>query len=92
MLTIARYSSGRRVDGLVLAAGADRMRIVFHGGNETTELTRIGDRWVTERGGLLEIEALIPVRHVSAETYTMDSVSNSENWRSGLVRTATAMA
>jgi len=75
MLTIVRKANGRRVDGLVLAANADTMRVVFHEGNETTELSRIGPYWVTDRGELVEIEMVIPVSGTSSANGWSKSLS-----------------
>ena len=56
MHMILRYPSGRRVDGILLAAGADRLRIVVRRLNETIELCLTEDQWISERGDRIEIE------------------------------------
>lgn len=58
MRLIIRFESGVRVEAVLLAAGADAMRIIPSQGN-TLELVRMGDSWYTEQGDLAEIEALI---------------------------------
>jgi hypothetical protein len=56
MHLILRYPSGRLVDGLLLAVGSDRMRIVVRRFNETMELRLAEDHWVSERGERIEVE------------------------------------
>ena len=56
MHMILRYPSGRRVDGILLAAGADRLRIVVRRLNETIELRLTEGRWVTEHGDRIEVD------------------------------------
>ena len=59
METILLYENGLRVEALLLAGDRDRMRAVIRGSGETIELRRIQDQWVTEEGGIVEIDALI---------------------------------
>jgi len=77
MFTMVRSSGGRRYEALILAASGDCIRAVFHGSNETAELTRVGTYWVTDGGELVEIDMLIPVRPVPAGTYLADQRSKS---------------
>jgi len=56
MHMILRYPSGRRVDGILLAASADRMRIVVRRLNETIELRLTEGQWISEHGKRLEVE------------------------------------
>jgi hypothetical protein len=53
------FATGRRVDGLLLAASKDRMRLAVRNRNETIELYFEAGRWKAEDGGMVEIEALI---------------------------------
>ena len=92
MLTIVRYASGRRIEGLILAVMEDSIRLVFPNTQETTELTRAAGRWVSERGELVEIDALISVSPEISGTYFLDSPSKWLNWNSGLTRSAGAVA
>jgi hypothetical protein len=53
---ILRYPSGRRGDGILLAAGRDRLRIVVRRLNETIELCLTGGQWTSEQGDHIEVE------------------------------------
>lgn len=53
------FANGRRVDGLMLAARRDRMRLAIRGRNETIELCFKADHWRAEDGSMVEIEAVI---------------------------------
>jgi hypothetical protein len=53
---ILRYPSGRRVDGILLAAGVDRLRIVVRRLNETIELRLTEGQWTSEEGDRIEVE------------------------------------
>ena len=88
MLTIVRYATGRRADGLIVGMDGDCLRIIFHDSNETAELNRVYDQWFSENGEAVEIESLIPV---GFGTYFLEQSSNTRRWKSGL-RTATAGA
>ena len=56
MHLILRYPSGRLLDGILLAATADRLRIVVKRLNETIELHLVQGKWASERGERIEIE------------------------------------
>jgi len=56
MHMILRYPSGRRVDGILLAAGPDRLRIVVRRLNETIELRLTEGRWTSEGGDRIEVD------------------------------------
>jgi hypothetical protein len=58
---ILRYPSGRCVDGILLAAGTDRMRVVVRRLNETIELRLREGRWISERGERIEIDGWLTV-------------------------------
>ena len=57
MYMILRFPSGRQIDGILLAASRDRMRIVSRRINETLELRRIEGKWFSDRGERVEIES-----------------------------------
>ena len=59
MLMILCYPTGRRVDGVLLATGQDRMRLAVRGRNETIELRREDGRWTSEDGVRVELESVI---------------------------------
>jgi hypothetical protein len=53
------FATGRRVDGLLLAASRGRMRLAVRNRNETIELNFQAGQWRAEDGSMVEIEALI---------------------------------
>jgi hypothetical protein len=57
-LTIS-YFDGRRVEAIVLAVSADRMRISIPGCDDATELRMAGDFWISEAGEVIEIESMV---------------------------------
>ena len=59
MLMIVRYPSGRRVEGILLAASSDRMRIVVARLNETLELRLEQGQWTSEDGDPIEIDGCL---------------------------------
>jgi hypothetical protein len=61
MQVILLDQSGHRVDGVVLAAGSDRMRLAAANRLDTIELNLVEDRWLSESGEPIEIEALVPI-------------------------------
>jgi hypothetical protein len=59
MHMILRYPNGKRLDALVLSMGGDAMRIAVRGRNETMELEFVYDRWISEDGQRVSIEAIL---------------------------------
>jgi hypothetical protein len=59
MHLILRYPSGRRVDGLLLAAGSDLLRIVVRRINETIELRLRDGQWFSEQEDIIEVDGWI---------------------------------
>ncbi|HEY1239188.1 MAG TPA: hypothetical protein VGF16_01475 [Bryobacteraceae bacterium] len=53
------YFDGRRVEGVVLAVSAERIRISIPGQEDAMELTLRQSVWVTEDQEPVEIEALV---------------------------------
>jgi hypothetical protein len=53
------YPGSRRIDAVVLAANHDRMRIVLPNRRDTVELRLTGNRWTSEEGESVEIEAVV---------------------------------
>jgi hypothetical protein len=53
------YPGSRRIDAVVLAANHDRMRIVIPNRRDTVELRLTGNRWTSEEGESVEIEAVV---------------------------------
>jgi hypothetical protein len=59
MSIVLRYATRRRVDAILLAASAERMRVVVRNQNDTLELHRVGSRWFSDRGSAVEIESIV---------------------------------
>ena len=60
MLMTIRYQGGMRVEGVLLAANRERMRLAFVSQRDTIELHQADGCWYTEAGDVIELEALIP--------------------------------
>ena len=59
MYLLIRYPGGIIVEGLVLAKGHDRLRVVVSGFPDTVELNRAGAAWSTCRQEVVEIDFLM---------------------------------
>jgi hypothetical protein len=53
------FTTGRRMDSVLLAASKDRMRLAVRDRNETVELRFEQGKWVSEDGGIVEIDAIV---------------------------------
>jgi hypothetical protein len=62
MYLLMRYQGGIIVEGVVLAKGKNRLRVVAAGFPDTIEIKRADARWLTSRGELVEIEFLMSDR------------------------------
>jgi hypothetical protein len=70
MHVILRYAGGRRrVEGILLAASNDCIRLVVRDYKDTLELRLVSRRWISERGSEVELEAL-----VAGQAITFDSL------------------
>ena len=58
MRMMIRYQNDLRVQGVLLAANNERMRIAIASQRDTVEVHKLGDCWYTEQGVEVEIEAL----------------------------------
>lgn len=66
MGAVIRYADGRRVYAVLLIAGHQRMRVAIPSEDDSVELFRVGEFWVTERGDTIEIESLMQIPGVEA--------------------------
>jgi hypothetical protein len=57
METILIDANGLQTEALLLAAGDGRMRVIFRNGNDTIELRREGEQWLSEDGSTFQLEA-----------------------------------
>ena len=55
-----RYERGIRVEAVLLAANRERMRLAVASQHDTIELYKADGCWYTEKGDVIELEALIP--------------------------------
>jgi hypothetical protein len=60
MLMTIRYQGGIRVEAVLLAANRERMRLAVACRGDTIELYKADGCWYTEKGDVIELEALIP--------------------------------
>ena len=60
MLMTIRYQGGMRVEAVLLAANRERMRLAVASQRDTIELYKADGCWYTEKGDVIELEALIP--------------------------------
>jgi hypothetical protein len=61
MYVLMRYAAGITLDGLALAAGKDRMRVVARGFSDAIELTRSGSQWLDPDGLSLELDIMMSI-------------------------------
>jgi hypothetical protein len=59
MYTILRYANGQRVDGLILSASPDLIRVIMRRQGETAELRRVFGEWTAEDGSSVELESMV---------------------------------
>ena len=52
-------STKRRFEGVVLAAGKDRIRVALRGGSDTAELHRQYGEWTFENGEPVNLEMIL---------------------------------
>ncbi len=59
MHTILLYPNGRRVNGIILSASEDIMRVAVQRRADIVELRRVGGVWISENGSSIQFEALV---------------------------------
>ncbi len=68
MLTILAFENGLRAEAVLLAAGADRLRLILKGSTDTTEVHLVKNRWISDEGNVVDIESIISAGHWAAVT------------------------
>ena len=63
MYTVIRYAGGIIVEGVVLAAGRDCLRVAVAGFIDIVELRRAGERWFAADGEPVEFDFLMSDAH-----------------------------
>jgi hypothetical protein len=66
MYLILRYANGRRAEALLLTFAADSMRVILRQGDETIGFRLASGRWVGDDGSRVTIEAMVPIRGMTA--------------------------
>ena len=66
MYVVIRSASGATLEGMVLALGRDRMRVALRGSPDVVELRRSYSQWFSDRGDLIEFDALVSDGHFAA--------------------------
>jgi hypothetical protein len=69
MYTIIKYTNGRRVDGLILSASPDLIRLILRRQGETSELRRVFGEWTAEDGSSVELESMVAGDHFDMSCY-----------------------
>ena len=69
MYTILRYESGRRVEGLMLSASRNLIRLVLRNQGDTGEFQRVYGVWTAEDGSAVEFESMIMGDHTDIREY-----------------------
>jgi hypothetical protein len=72
MLMMIRYKNGFRMEAILLAADACRMRLIAPSQSDTFELSKLDGGWCTEQSEAVEIEAMIPLPGQDVSTFCTD--------------------
>ena len=60
---------GRIVEGVMLAANQDWMRIALRGAADTLEVRRVGDRWIGDDDRPVDFEVLLTDGHAELDMF-----------------------
>ncbi|HXB74776.1 MAG TPA: hypothetical protein VNY05_41460 [Candidatus Acidoferrales bacterium] len=69
MYTILRYANGQRVDGLILSASPDLIRVALRCQSDTAELRRVFGELTAEDGSPVELESMVAGDHTDLGCY-----------------------
>lgn len=70
MYTILKYANGHMVDGLILSASSDSMRVILRQQGETAELRRVFGEWTAEDGSPVELQSMVAGDHTDLRCYS----------------------
>jgi hypothetical protein len=59
MSILLLYPTGHIIEGLLLAASRDRMRVAVPDRTDTVEFQLAGSQWLSEEGDLVEMQAIL---------------------------------
>jgi hypothetical protein len=92
MHLVLRYPDGRRIDGLLLYADANHLRVTTHERADTVEVFFVLDQWMDDKGQRIIIEAIIDGGyHAGRQTNTKYSeTSVAANTAPAAIRSMTA--
>ena len=66
MHIIISYPTGLRIEGVLLSASHDRMRVIVPHDKETLELRLVAGCWETETGEAIEVESILSAARIAA--------------------------
>lgn len=69
MHTILRYENGRRVEGLMLSASQNVIRLALRNQGDTAEFQRVYGVWTAEDGSAVEFESMVMGDHTDLRQY-----------------------
>ena len=69
MRTTIRYTNGLTVDGVILAADRNRMRVAIASQRDTAELQCVDGSWYTETLEVVEIQSIVQVPGIDASDF-----------------------
>jgi hypothetical protein len=78
MRMMIRYESGLTVEGVLLAANSWQMRLAIAAQGDTVELIRVDRSWCTDRGEIIEIEALMAIPGTDVSHFCADVSSRTD--------------
>jgi hypothetical protein len=81
MLMMIQYQSGARMEAILLAAGANHMRLMTRSHADTLELNNLDGGWRTDQAEAIEIEAMIPIPGLCAEFPPLTQTAGSQQSR-----------
>lgn len=59
MFILLRDQTGRHLDGILLSASAEKMRVVIRDHTDTLELCRVDTQWFSDWGTAVEIQSIL---------------------------------
>ena len=59
MFILLKNQTGRHLDGILLSASAEKMRVVLRDHTDTLELCRIDAQWFSDWGTAVEIQSIL---------------------------------
>jgi uncharacterized protein YjiS (DUF1127 family) len=73
MYRIIRYANGQIVDGLILSASPDSIRVILRRQGDTATLRRVFGEWMAEDGSRVELESMLAGDHTDLANYVFEA-------------------